>query len=272
MAGRVAFILSSKFSGSTWLALMLGSHSAAFYAGELYQLYSSGRTQGCAFCADQGRACPYFTGMAAVARADVHAALLEKTGASLLVDNSKRVKWASHFVDESRFERKYVHLIRDPRGVCCSLVLRGRGPDIAQWAARNLQIREFLQNARLDSVVVTYDELSARLDERLPGMCRWLGVDFEPGQTEYWNFEHHGPGSGAATTAFFEGRERADREFYTEHHRTNFADLRWQSRLSPELRREIETHPDVIHLLKAAGLAFSDSGLVRVEAPTGVAV
>ena len=34
MAGSVVFTVSHIHSGSTWLSLMLSSHSAAFYNGE----------------------------------------------------------------------------------------------------------------------------------------------------------------------------------------------------------------------------------------------
>src|SRR3990172_9243353 len=143
MTRTVAFVVSHNYSGSTWLSLMLGSHSAGFSLGEVNKCYSEKQkcSRLCAICDDASRQCPYFGDVQRVPRSEIHQVMFDRTGATLLVDNSKRIQWCSHFLGESSYRRKYIHLIRDPRGVYYSLALRGREPDLEHWAQRNREIQ-----------------------------------------------------------------------------------------------------------------------------------
>ncbi len=263
MLRTVAFVVSHNYSGSTWLSLLVGSHSAAFSVGELNKCYSHKHPRGCALCAQAGRTCPYFGDVDRIAREDIFPTTFDRSGARLLVDNSKRIKWCSHFLGDARFERRFIHLVRDPRGIACSQRLRGRDPEIDQWAERNLKIARFLSDAGLDHIVVTYNDLAEDVDGSLARICAWLGIDYEPGQKEYWNFfaRHHGPGANGAAAAFLENVQASEADYYAAHKRTNFVDLRWQTQLPADLVRSIESHARVHQVLRRLGLHFSSTGL-----------
>ena len=263
MTKAVVFVVSHIYSGSTWLSLMLGSHSAAFGLGELNKLYSRKDPRPCALCDEVSRECPYFFDVKQTPRDDIHQVMLERSGAQVLVDNSKRIGWCSHFLGESRFQRKYIHLIRDPRGIHYSLLIRQRDPKLEHWAQRNHDIREFLVGENLDHILVTYNELAEHTDETLERICRWIGLDYEAAQKEYWNFEHHGPGANGAAAAFLEKAQRSDPQFYSARRRTSFVDLRWKEHLPREVVLSIESNTKVREVLEGLDLAFFDSGLRR---------
>jgi hypothetical protein len=264
MKHTVVFVVSHNYSGSTWLSLMLGSHSAALSVGELNKCYSRKHPRGCTLCAQAGRECPYFGDASRIAREDVFPTTFQRAGVRLIVDNSKRIKWCSHFLADPRFDRRFIHLVRDPRGVACSQRLRGRDVEIDQWAERNLKISRFLKTASLDHMVITYNELAEDVASSLARLCGWLEIDYEPSQPEYWNFleKHHGPGANGATSAFLENVQASQTDFYAAHRRTNFVDLRWQDQLPADAVHSIESDPRVQQALNKLSLEFSSTGLI----------
>jgi len=263
MKPTVLFILSSNYSGSTWLALLLGSHSRAFYVGELNKMFHDEPVP-CRLCEEQQRPCPIFHDVAQLKSKHVHATVLQRTGKILLVDNSKTISWSKKFLTEERFERRYLHLLRDPRAIAYSLQMRQRKPDYLDWMEKNYEIRNFLRDNTLEHRLVTYNEVADNMEAALRGICHWLGLEYEPAQKEYWNFEHHGPGRNGATSAFLEHYTPSEAQFYSEHKRTHFHDLRWQEKLDHEVQHEILNDPQMKLLLKDFGLEFSETGLKRV--------
>lgn len=262
MTPTVLFILSSNYSGSTWLALLLGSHSRALYVGELNKMFHD-EPMPCRLCEEKQQPCPIFHDAAQLKSKHVHAAALERTARAILVDNSKTMAWSKKFLTEARFERRYLHLLRDPRAIAYSLQMRGRKPDHLDWMEKNFEIKNFLREHKLESRVVIYNELADRPDAILQSVCSWLGLEYEPTQKEYWNFEHHGPGRNGATAAFLEQYVPSEENFYAEHKRTHFHDLRWQEKLEAHVKDEIMHDPQMKLLLQDFGLKFSETGLVH---------
>ncbi len=264
MKPTVLFILSSNYSGSTWLALLLGSHSRAFYAGELNKMFHD-EPMPCRLCEEKQSSCPVFHDVARVKSKNIHATALARTGKSLLVDNSKTISWSKKFMADARFERRYLHLLRDPRALAYSLQMRKRKPDYLDWMEKNYELRNFLREHRLEHRVVTYNEVAEQPEATLTEVCQWLGLKYEPAQKEYWNFEHHGPGRNGATAAFLENYTPSEEQFYSKHKRTHFHDLRWQEKLEPQVKHEIMHDPQMKLLLKDFGLEFSATGLMRAD-------
>lgn len=260
MNNTVVFVLSSNYSGSTWLALLLGSHSQACYVGELHKMFHSDPVP-CRLCEEKQRRCPVFHDVAAVKIKNIHAHVFARTGKKVLVDNSKTVGWSRKFLREGRFRKKYIHLLRDPRAIAYSLQLRNRAPETEEWIKKNFEIRDFLQAHRLDFRAITYNGLAERTDETLAALAEWLGLDYEPGQKEYWNFEHHGPGRNGATAAFLDHYVASDDQFYAQRKRTNFHDLRWQQQLHEDSRVLIERDAELRALLREMNLALGEAGL-----------
>jgi len=264
MTRTVVFILSHIYSGSTWLSLLLGSHSRAFYLGEINKFYSNKDPMSCSLCDELSRTCPYFNDVHQIFYGDIHHLLFERTGKEVLVDNSKRVKWSRKLLNDDRYRHKYIHLIKDPRAVYYSLVSRNRAPELTHWTERNLEIHQFISTFKLDAVVLTYNELAEQLDASLTGLCDWIGLNYEPVQKSYWNVEHHGPGNSSATRSFLPGAKSSDQQFYDDQRRTNFVDLRWREKLDTKVMKSIETDPEVNSLLQSLRLEFSETGLRKV--------
>lgn len=264
MPKTVVFILSHNYSGSTWLSLVLGSHSHAFYLGELNKIYSKKDFRPCALCTSQGRACPYLHDARQIHPSEIHGFLLERVGKPVLVDNSKRVKWNARMLNDASFQHKYVHLIKDPRAIYYSLQIRNRAEEFEKWIDRNAEIAAFISENNLDVYRVSYNELAENTDEALLKLNTWLGLRYEPEQKEYWRFEHHGPGENGATSAFLQGSRASEQNFYAAHRQTNFVDRRWQENLDGATLRSITERDEVRNVLAALRMQLTETGLRRM--------
>jgi hypothetical protein len=266
--GTVAFILCSTRSGSTWLALMLGSNSRAQYAGELNHMYRAG-PEACSLCSERSRVCPLFHDVASFRPREIHAALLERTSKDVLADNSKSISWARKTLDAAP-EKQYIHLLRDPRAVVNAWRSRGRGKGLERWIDENYEVRRFLEERGLSYRVVTYNELADHTDEALRGLCDWLGLAYEPAQKSYWEFEHHGAGRNGATASFLRDYVASDDAFYAERRKTNFHDRRWQTELAESDQRAIAEDARLQRLLRDFGYALSQEGLLPTNVESGL--
>ena len=258
----VVFILSADFSGSTYLALTLGSNSQTAYVGELYKMFLHDPIP-CRLCEERARPCEVFHDVATTRPEDIHSLVLEKTRKRILVDNSKTISWSQAFLSEIRFQRKYIHLIRDPRGITFSRKLRDQPMDVPGWLKQNYAIREFLEDGRCDYRVITYNELAEETDRTMTDTCHWLGISFEPAQKRYWDFEHHGPGRNGATAAFLENFISPDKPFYDEARKSEFHDLRWRDGLDANTTQAIMKDSRIKDFLRDFHLGFSETGLTR---------
>lgn len=260
----VVFILSCTRSGSTWLSLMLGSNSRSAYGGELNHTYGSKQVP-CSICTERGVRCPIYDDRSEVRAKHVHDLLLRRTGKDVLVDNSKTLSWSGKHLSLEGVQRKYIHLLRDPRAVVYSWRARRRPKGHERWMKKNYDIRDFLSGNQLDYRIVTYNELAQRTDETLTELCCWLGLKYEAKQKEYWKFEHHGAGKNGATAAYLNAYTSPDKEFYEQAKRTRFHDLRWRDGLSLEEQTAIVGDPEMQIFLSEFQLGLSDAGLERVS-------
>ena len=280
MKKTVATILSTNFAGSHFLSLMLGSHSRAQHVGEARRLRKLPRTkQPCFLCEGSGE-CELFRGIDPDGLEDLWPTLFSRVGEEILVlvDNSKKPSWAARFLADDRYEKKYIHLIRDPRALIRRwatdynawpkrieqrVTWGRRRPDLLlpmllashrrfflyKWLAKNQEITEFLRANGLEHTLVTYRDLARFPDEALADLDRFLGLEPEPGQKAYWNFEHH-------------GSQKADYE-WVKQQRTQFLDLRWKEFISEADQRWVLGEPRVGRYLAELGLEFVEDGLTR---------
>jgi hypothetical protein len=196
-----------------------------------------------------------------------------------VIDNSKKVRWASRFLHLPGYRIKYIHLIRDPRALVRRWMMTLK-PDekkrrrlktarrcwrhsweiltgdesrtyLWHWLYQNQQITDFLERNRLESRLVTYHDLVFEADDVLRGLMEWLGYAYEPRQKEYWTFSHHGsvkknylkPPAGG----------------------TLLFDQRWKEDLDERTQKEVYSHPAVTAYLKKIGLSYDyDYGLISL--------
>jgi hypothetical protein len=277
MNKTVVYILSTNYAGSHYLSLMLGSHSQALHLGEVKRLRfpdESLRRRACYLCRNKPE-CALFAGITSVNLADIYTTVFSRAPATVLVDNSKNTFWARCYLDDDRFTKKYIHLIRDPRALVRRWMLTFTTPKqklnqrlrvvketprrtlpvmlgspatvyLDKWLLRNREISRFIAENKLDSIVTTYEDLATNTGGELTRLCDWIGLDFEPAQMDYWNFHHHG-------TQKKDYAGKKERIF----------DLRWKEFLKPGVAARITRYRPVNDYLESLGLRFTENGLTR---------
>lgn len=282
MKKKIVYILSTSHAGSHYLSLLLGSNSKAVHAGELFQL---GRPpQWRKFKEVFLKQNRVLEGIGPDNIEQVYDIIFSRTDpkTEVLVDNSKIVRgWAERFVNNDRYDRLYIHLIRDPRAIVRrSLMLRGlknqlhyrwklmrswrRLRPFAEWCStptlwlyrwllENRRITEFIDSHRLNATVVTYCDLAKDTEAEVRRLTQWMGLTYEPGQLDYWNFQHI-------------GTEKRAYEWVKEQ-KVRYFDLRWKTDLPLELQKPICHDRLVNQYLRQLGLAFTHEGATRLRDP-----
>lgn len=217
----------------------------------------------CSLCDDRKATCPLFHDSAARTPRDIYPALFERTGKSVLIDNSKRLKWMTQHLNDDSFDKKYIHVVRDPRGVMLSRKTRGRTTKLSHWPKQNRRFYAALAAPGRDSRLVLYNDLATRREQTLQELTQWLGLTYESDQLEYWRVEHHGSGRNSAAAAFLQDAGTEDSAFYEEKAREHFHDLRWRSQLDREIQDAIAKSDAVRLLLADMGLLLTETGLER---------
>ncbi len=287
MQKTIVTILSTNYAGSHFLSLLLGSHSRACHIGELRRvvegLAMAREVSFCHICNPQSE-CPAIRGLTGASAESTYAKVFENFAAlgrhpQALIDASKLVKWASRFVNQSTYRFKYVHLIRDPRALVRRDMLNKsdlkrrvharrqaafRGPKVrlslliapmwkvslCKWYNKNVEIAEFLRRHGCDTQVVTYRDLATDTVGEVRRLDAWMGLQFEPAQIEYWQFDHH-------------GSQKVKYDWIKQQKKTGYFDLRWKEFFSAETAAAIACDADVTRLLSRLSLRLDDIGLTR---------
>lgn len=288
----VVFILSTSYSGSHYLSLMLGSHSQAMHLGEIHRVRQGQHLKLehlCFACRDRDT-CPVLGGIRPANAQNAYDVVFSRIDPNvrMLIDNSKLARgWAKQLLHNDAYERRYVHLIRDPRALVRRWMLKrpswitevrrrwrmaqafpqrllaaafADSTDVLtyQWLQLNRRITRFIADHHLDARVLTYHDLAVDPQGELRRLTEWLGLPHEPGQHRYWNFSHH-------------GTQKAEYEWVKDQH-TQHIDLRWQAELDPAVQERIARNADVQAYLSDRGLRMGADGLTRVHDVTAYRV
>ncbi len=65
---------------------------------------------------------------------------------SIIIDASKKTKWAEYFLKNNEFDVKFIHLIRDPRALVLKWMKHYKGSK-AELRERIKQVRNFPKNS-----------------------------------------------------------------------------------------------------------------------------
>lgn len=284
MNRTLLFILSSNYSGSHYLSLLLGSHSQATHLGEVKNLAKAKHqlggtdtpesTRHCHLCGSN-QECRLFRGLHLLEPDEIYPTLFHRAGTSLLVDTSKKFDWAArHLTGE--YEVRFLHLLRDPRALVRkwhqqfpdrTAQLRQRWKEariggtagvallwrpewqlwLHKWLRQNREITDFLAGRREPHRLLSYRDLARAPAATLQDLMGWLGFDYEPAQLRYWEHEHHG----------------SIKPRYAENPGEGFIDLRWQSELPAGWRNGIAADAGLLGYLERVGLRMCDDGLSR---------
>ncbi len=277
-ARTIVFILSTNYAGSHFLSLMLGSNPGARHIGEAKAFRKKKRNPGktyCSLCGSEDR-CPLFRSVTPDTIRDIFDIIFTNApaGTEVLVDISKKPFWAQRFLHDSRYHKKYIHLVRDPRALirrwiltydgrhlsqrfkavrsrpskCIPLMLRGLWyVYLYKWLIQNREITAFLREHAPAYRIVTYRDLAIETERTLSDITEWIGLDFRRDQLEYWKFEHHGTQKRGYDRVRQDGR--------------SYFDDRWKDFLSPEIKKAITENGSILAYLREQGLVFTEKGL-----------
>ena len=282
MPRQIVTILSTNYAGSHFLSLMLGSHSRAAHIGEVRsqrRAYRKPRVP-CHLCDDLSQ-CPIVRGVTPGSIDNVYDTIFnnfDDANLDALVDTSKQIDWARRFVGHKRYRIRYIHLIRDPRALVrrwtqlyagsvrkrwherwkaarrppgsFASLLTGRQWRVylSRWLTENQRISRFIRRYDLDATVVTYRDAALEPEPTVRRIMTWLELPFEPGQLEYWQFDHH-------------GSEKRDYE-WIKRQQTRYFDQRWKEDLGDQVQQAITHDVPVCDYLDAQDLELTDEGLV----------
>jgi hypothetical protein len=275
MKRQIVYILSTDFAGSHFLSLMLGSNSKAMHLGEVKHLNRAGVRMRwvCYVCEKNPAGCEIMHGINPSNIDQIYSTIFSRidAGKTTLIDASKQIfGWADRFVGRQDYERKYIHLIRDPRALVRRWAMNSnykrwlkrrryvakRWPLAALagnydvythlWLAYNLDITEFIAQHKVPSILVTYEDLALHTEREIARLCEFVGLQFEPAQLDYWNFQHHG----------------TQKKDYAGKQERTF-DLRWKEFLKPEENARILANERVNEYLAGHGLAYNENGITR---------
>ena len=219
----IVYIVGLGHSGSTLLDLLLGSHTQVTSVGELGALSSKDREgfrelvlrESPCVCGTPSKFdCPFWSeidrrlqqehatslmkiDLRAPLREDLIAAnralystISELTGHRYVVDSSKsRIRLRS--LIEANFDVRPTHLVREPHGVVYSNVRKGR----SWWYWSRHYTSVTLKTRRLlaahPHLFVRYEDLATDPEATVRRILEWLGLEFEPAQLRWTDFDHH---------------------------------------------------------------------------------
>lgn len=275
MDKQIVYILSTNYAGSHFLALQLGSHSRCASIGELHHFRRKNTPHRACFVCPSDEDCPVFSNLRGTSVGNFYPTIFNNLEAfdpkiATVIDNSKKVRWASRFENMPGYTQKYIHLIRDPRALVRRWaisftpyekkkiriktarrcwrhawdILTGDEANVYiwDWLYENRQISNFIQANSLDAKVVTYHDLVFKADQVLSDLMNWLGHDYEPAQKKYWDFVHH----SSVKSSYMCPPETPQKTF----------DQRWKTFLTEDVQGRIFNHRSIHEYLKKIGLVY----------------
>ena len=197
---RVFGIARAAFSGSTLLSFMLGAHHQVFATGEAWRLFRryrrlsmEGRTLDC--CSVHHENCDFWT--QDFSEQCEHTGILDLY--ERIVGFSEEISVIVHSFDVKIYEE----LLRERTPLDGLIVLFKRpvsfysshkqheGGTVEQAAANYVSnycaIQDISRRHRLPAVTVFYEDLAAKPQETLQGLCSWMGLTYEPVMTAPWD-------------------------------------------------------------------------------------
>jgi hypothetical protein len=180
-------------AGTTMLDLMLGSAPNAFSCGEVYAWFRPWRSHHKRIvCSCQQDPCPQWEKMKDGPERRFHARAASALGMDFIIDSSKELCWVldtQMWAAETGLRVVNVALWKDPVDLAFSYWKRGWGID--SWWKHFLRYHQRLLQVEFPFIAVNFSDLVADPAQQLKHLCAALGMEYLPGQEEFWQHEHH---------------------------------------------------------------------------------
>jgi len=149
----------------------------------------------CRLCEAKGKPeCEFLYGIEKIQKEDAYDFAFERFQKPFLIDCSKDLSWVENFIDCRTFNKRIIHLLRDPRAWFASE--KRRNPNFgveeaaARWVDKNSALDFGIKEISLPYIDVFYDELCLNPDFYFnAGLSDYLGIPYERDALEYWKFE-----------------------------------------------------------------------------------
>ena len=261
------FVVGTAYSGSTLLGNALNGHSAISHIGEISRLPCFGigdPVDHCVLCATAGVDCPVWTPeliaeAGVVGPGRVHQVVRRHLGGvPVLVDGSKSIEWLERCLGPGDGVSSPFVLIsvRHPFAFADSSRRRASmSPADAGVLWRDVMSAVVSRSTDfgLANLVVRYEDLARDPAWVLGRVVDSLGLEPEPGLTEFWRHDAHVLGGNGGAYVWYESFRRSggfvteeDRvvaQSYAERRFGGWADDKWRTSLSPSDIRTVASTP-----------------------------
>ena len=242
---NAAWIIGAGHSGSTLLGMMLGAHARTFYAGEAKKSVFLGdatkpkRKRECKLC---GPSCKVWGALDGIEPGDLYARLRERTGAPLIVDSTKSLKWVQARV--SGENGALVFLTRDGRAVVNSRLRKYPAlsveSQVQDWLAQVSACEAFFESFAGPKIRVAYEDLARAPEAALRAIAVTLGIEYDEAMLHFERSEQHPLGGNNGTQSLLVHAASAPEvgprhgDYYREHPGGVVLDLRWRDEMSAD--------------------------------------
>lgn len=255
---KIIAILSCRYSGSTILDYMLGSHSNALSLTEIRPFIIGGRKPfNCKSC-QPSQSCPIYSQefteklLRIGPISQIYNEISLKTGANVLIDSSKDVSWfRKTLAGVDPKDILFVHISKSPEEYGGSERNKLHSPAIHlvteigdEWWRKNSAILRFLYYSPYQALFIRYKDLIESPKATLEIILSYVGEKYEPGIENFWNFNHHplwgnkGARSHLTSTdsnpSNWVGESDDNKKLYEKKHQTLFYDEKWRHSFSYE--------------------------------------
>lgn len=251
-------ILSCRYSGSTILDYMLGSHSNALSLTEIRPFIVGGRKPFICKSCYPPRSCPIYTRdfteklLQIGPSSQIYEEISQKTGVNILIDSSKNIPWFEKtlagkdskdvlLVHISKSPEEYGGSERNKSGQMAINSVKEIG-DI--WWRTNNSTLKFLYYSPYQTLSIRYKDLIEFPKETLETILGCVDENYEPGIENFWNFPHHplwgnkGARSHLGHTdsnpSNWTDESEGNKKIYEEKHQQIFYDDKWKHSFSRE--------------------------------------
>lgn len=274
---KVICILSCRYSGSTILDYMLGSHSQAFSLTELRSFIVGGRKPfTCKSCLPP-ESCsiysPAFTQklMQIGATSQLYTEIAQKSGANILIDSSKNMGWFRKTLRGlNPQDVLFVHISKSPEAYGGSERNKSHPNALHSvesigntWWRQNANILRFLRFSPYTAISVRYRDLIHSPQEVLNSILAYVGAQYQPGIENFWNYPHHPLWGNKGTRSHLSATDSnptawadesdENKQLYLENHQKLFLDEKWRRSFTDQELNSLYTVGRVSQIARLLG-------------------
>jgi hypothetical protein len=251
---KVVIVNSLSYTGTTWLNLVLGSHSRTFTIGPPDRVYALLNQQTVEqpinACRVHGPECEFWQGFCEQYQSSENyfVQLADYAKCDVLVINNPTPNGTSLELEHPSIIVKPIQLIRDGRAVAASY--RRKHPNesffdgVKNWLSAPLSSFPFDTNDP-DLLCLRYEDVLHNQHLAIEQIGQFVGVDYDAQALRFWEHPHHITAGNSGTIMMIKMAQglqvpaNENREYYEDQLKTlqdnpshTFNDKRWNSELS----------------------------------------